>query len=75
MTPARIQNELGTWLWWLRAAHVVVRHGDEVEDIEAIGPTATVDPRPMIEGPWWGENLRGSGTWNTKSPGVRLRIG
>ena len=55
MTPARIQNELGTWLWWVRPSHIVVRHGADIEDVEAIGPTATVDPTPMIEGPWWGE--------------------
>lgn len=55
MTPALIQNELGMWQWWVRASHVVVRHGVEIEDIEAVGPTATVDPRPMIEGPWWGD--------------------
>jgi hypothetical protein len=55
MTPALIQHELGRWQWWLRPSHIVVRRGDEIEDAEAVGPTATVDPTPMIEGPWWGE--------------------
>jgi hypothetical protein len=55
MTPARIQTELGTWLWWVRPSLFVVHHGEEVEEVEAIGPTATVDPGPMIDGPWWGD--------------------
>jgi len=41
----------------------VVRHGEEIEDIEAIGPTATVDPTPMIDGPWWGDS-----PWFTDAP-------
>lgn len=56
MIPASIQTELGKWLWTIRPSHVIVRQGDDIiDEAEATGPTATVDPAPILEGPWWGD--------------------
>ena len=35
---------------------MLVQRGEEIiYEAEAIGPTATVDPAPMLHGPWWAE--------------------